>query len=238
MVTTLNKKVWLPKTIRDGFVLSEKEKTERMEEEERQHPTPDIALSTSIAMLIAQGYGDLLVVYVEGDYTKELASSTPEQTKYGGKYTSEIFHHHIEWGDKNGIRDQAATLQDIFDNEGSFTINRMVILQPYDYKGSNGNIFETYSYHYFKLFSFKPRIFEVRFGKIPSMKIFQMLKQEKEQWKKQGNDPETLNRIRDTLLLSRVNKNARPEVYRIWSGRKALVLREGRTFHEDGLEIL
>jgi len=239
VVTTLNRKVWIPKTIRDGIALTEKEEIERERLEQLKHPSPDIALSTSIAMLITQGYGDLRVVYIKGSFTEEIGSSEPTQTKYGGKYTSQVFHHAVDWKNKNGeIMDGATTLDDIFKEEGSFSIEEMVVLQPYEYKDpTSGSIIKTNSYHHFKLFSFKPKIFDRIFGKIPSQQIYDMIKQTKNQWKTQGNDPEALSRIRDTLILSRVNKNTHPVVYTLWGYRKALVLKEAQTFHENGLEI-
>lgn len=238
MVTTLSKKIFISRTYRNQVALTEEEDIKRMEEEERKNPTPDIALSTSIAMLIAQGYGHLRIISIIGNYTDEEGSTPLTKTKYGATYHATVFHHPVEWGDKSWVLNQSTTLDDIFKEEGPFTIKEMVVLQPYKYNDENKNIFDTVSYHYFEQFSFKPKIFLRNFGKIPSQAIMNILQDEKRKWQDKARDPEELQRMRDTLLLSRVNRNTHPNVYQIWQNRNALVLKEGNTFQEFGLEII
>lgn len=181
-----------------------------------------VAIPNNSKMLIDLGANDYHIGFIEGNFSKNIESQITK-TEFGEHYQTAIEGKRIHWGkDPRSKKNdhlsflETKTLQEIYDAEGEFTISCMEIQAPYERKvvidGVPSTI-ESIAYFTFNAWSFKPRMIRKILDRMPSRKVWEVIKQKRLEW---IHDKETQKRQRDTWLINKMPEGIPQYVYKLW----------------------
>lgn len=174
-----------------------------------------VAIPNNTKMLVDLGAGSLHIGLIEGNYSKTIDHDS-EKTEFGEHYQKTVEGKRIHWGKKSLPFNQTKKLEEIYDAEGEFTITRMEIQAPYEQKVVvNGvpSTIESIAFFMFNSWSFKPKMIRKIFDRMPSSKLYNLIKMKCKQWKvKKG----TQKHQPDTWLINKMPEGIPAYAYKLW----------------------